>query len=239
MQFPRFLRTMVTSMIIGLMGALSSMLLTSVSSAAPLPSAPSLTLAASSASSSFTPGAGWTDQNGNPLQMHGLGIIKVGSTWYGFGEDKTGESSSATYFQDIPCYSSTDLANWTYVGKALTMQSSGDLGPDRIVERPKVIYNSTTHEYVMYMHIDTPSYSEAKVGVATSSSVCGPYTYQGSFQPLGFQSRDIGLFQDSDGTAYLLSEDRRTGCESTSCPPTTCRWPARSPYCPTTRPRRW
>ena len=211
MQFPRFLRTMVTSTIIGLMGALSSMLFTSVSSAAPLPSASSLTLAASSASSSFTPGAEWTDQNGNPLQMHGLGIIKVGSTWYGFGEDKTGESSSATYFQDIPCYSSTNLASWTYVGKALAMQSSGDLGPDRIVERPKVIYNSTTHEYVMYMHIDTPSYSEAAVGVATSSSVCGPYTYRGSFQPLGFQSRDLGLFQDTDGTAYLLSEDRQHG----------------------------
>src|SRR5579859_6331670 len=119
MQFPRFFRAMVTSVIIGLMGALP-MLFTAVSSAAPLPSP----LAAAAASSSFTPGAQWTDQNGNPLQMHGLGIIKVGSTWYGFGEDKTGESSSATYFQDIPCYSSTDLAHWTYLSKALTLQSS-------------------------------------------------------------------------------------------------------------------
>jgi hypothetical protein len=59
----------------------------------------------------------------------------------------------------------------------------------------------------MYMHIDNSGYSEAKVGVATSSSVCGQYSYRGSFQPLGYQSRDIGLFQDSDGSAYLLSED--------------------------------
>ena len=163
------------------------------------------------ATSTFTPGAAWTDQNGNALQMHGLGIIKVGATWYAFGEDKSGESSSEAYFQDIPCYSSTDLAHWTYQGKALAEQSSGDLGPDRIVERPKVIYNSATGLYVMYMHIDSSSYSEAKVGVATSSSVCGPYAYRGSFQPLGFQSRDIGLFQDTDGTAYLLSEDRANG----------------------------
>jgi hypothetical protein len=209
--FPRFLRTTVTFLSLGLMAAFSFTLFTSASSAAPLPSSQSSALAASSSSSGFTPGAEWTDQNGNPLQLHGLGIIKVGSTWYGFGEDKTGESSSDAYFQDIPCYSSTDLAHWTYLGKALTMQSSGDLGPDRIVERPKVIYNSTTGKCVMYVHIDTPSYSEAAVGVATSSSVCGPYTYQGSFQPLGFQSRDIGLFQDSDGTAYLLSEDRANG----------------------------
>lgn len=59
----------------------------------------------------------------------------------------------------------------------------------------------------MYMHIDDSSYAEAKVGVAVGSSVCGTYTYQGSFQPLGFQSRDMGLYQDDDGTGYLLTED--------------------------------
>jgi hypothetical protein len=167
--------------------------------------------AAHAATATFTPGATWNDTSGNPLQLHGLGIIKVGSTWYGFGEDKTGESSANASFQDIPCYSSTDLSTWTRQSTALARQSSGDLGPDRIVERPKVLYNSSTGKYVMYMHIDNSSYSEAKVGVAVSSSVCGPYTYQGSFQPLGHQSRDLGLFQDTDGTGYLLSEDRANG----------------------------
>jgi hypothetical protein len=159
----------------------------------------------------LVPGGAQFDQNGNQLQLHGLGIIKVGSTYYGFGEDKTGESSSDASFQNIPCYHSTDLTSWTYQSEALTRQSSGDLGPNRIVERPKVIYNSSTKQYVMYLHIDSSSYGEAKVGVATSSTVCGPYSYRGSFQPLGFQSRDEGLFQDSDGTAYLLSEDRANG----------------------------
>jgi hypothetical protein len=59
----------------------------------------------------------------------------------------------------------------------------------------------------MYMHIDSSNYGEAKVGVATGSSICGTYTYRGSFQPLGFQSRDMGLYKDTDGTAYLLTED--------------------------------
>jgi len=166
---------------------------------------------AHAATSTFTLGATRTDNNGNTLQLHGLGIIKVGSTWYGFGEDKTGETSSDTSFQDIPCYTSTDLQNWTYQGVALAMQSSGDLGPNRVVERPKVIYNASTGTYVMYMHIDSKTYSEAKVGVATSSAPCGPYSYQGSFRPLGFLSRDLGLFQESDGTAYLMSEDRNNG----------------------------
>ncbi|MGH3415343.1 MAG: family 43 glycosylhydrolase, partial [Actinocrinis sp.] len=166
---------------------------------------------AHAATGTFTPGASWNDTGGSALQLHGLGIIQAGGTWYGFGEDKSGESSGNTSFQDIPCYSSTDLANWTRQGTALARQSSGDLGPGRIVERPKVLRNPTTGKYVMYLHIDNSGYSEAKVGVAVSDSVCGPYTYQGSFQPLGHQSRDIGLFQDSDGTGYLLSEDRASG----------------------------
>ncbi|MER7756920.1 RICIN domain-containing protein [Kitasatospora sp. NPDC097643] len=159
----------------------------------------------------FTPGATRTDQNGNALQLHGLGIVKVGKTWYGFGEDKTGQTSANTSFQDIPCYTSDDLGTWTYQGVALAKQSAGDLGANRIVERPKVIHNASTGLYVMYVHIDSADYSEAKAGVATSSTPCGPYVYRGSFRPLGNVSRDLGLFQESDGTAYLLTEDRNNG----------------------------
>lgn len=59
----------------------------------------------------------------------------------------------------------------------------------------------------MWMHIDSSNYGEAKVGVATSSSICGSYKYIRSFQPLGRQSRDMGLFKDDDGSGYLLTED--------------------------------
>ncbi|WP_225848288.1 RICIN domain-containing protein [Streptomyces sp. HPF1205] len=176
--------------------------------AAALVSAPA---AHADTTATFTPGAAWNDTSGNTLQLHGLGIVQVGSAWYGFGENKTGESSSDAHFQSISCYKSTDLAHWTYQGAALSEQSSGDLGPNRVVERPKVLYNSSTGTYVMYLHIDNSSYSEAKVGVATSATPCGPYSYRGSFQPLGQQSRDIGLFQDTDGSAYLMSEDRANG----------------------------
>ncbi|KAI1112338.1 carbohydrate-binding module family 35 protein [Nemania sp. NC0429] len=154
------------------------------------------------------PGGTWTATNtGAHVQAHGAGAIKVGSTYYIVGEDKTEGSA----FQKINCYSSTNLVEWTYVGALLSRTSSGDLGPNRVVERPKVIYNDSTKKYVLYMHIDSSSYGEAKVGVATGDSVCGSYTYRGSFQPLGFQSRDLGLFKDDDGSAYLLTEDRANG----------------------------
>ncbi len=77
----------------------------SYSAAPPPPRAP-----ARAGATSTTPGAAWDDTAGSPLQLHGLGIIKVGSTWYAYGEDKAGETSAGTPpFQAIPCYSSTDL----------------------------------------------------------------------------------------------------------------------------------
>lgn len=67
--------------------------------------------------------------------------------------------------------------NWKFNSYLLTLQSSGDLGPNRVVERPHIMYNAATAKYVMWMHIDSSNYGEAKAGVATSDSVCGTYTY--------------------------------------------------------------
>ncbi|PGG99989.1 hypothetical protein AJ79_08351 [Helicocarpus griseus UAMH5409] len=164
--------------------------------------------AAVNASLQIIPGATWTDTNtGKHVQAHGAGIIKVAETFYMIGEDKTEGSA----FHNINCYSSTNLVEWSYVGALLTRGESGDLGPNRVVERPKVVYNKSTGQYVLYLHIDSSDYGDAKVGVATGSEVCGQYSYQGSFRPLEHQSRDMGLFVDDDETGYLLSEDRENG----------------------------
>ena len=151
----------------------------------------------------ITPGSVWTDTQGNVIQAHGEGIIKVGTVYYWLGEDKTNGSA----FQNVKCYSSSDLAHWAFVNNVLTLQASGDLGPNRVIERPHVIYNASTSQFVMYMHVDNSSYTDRKAGVATSSSVCGSYTYLGSVKPLGHDSLDDNLFQDGT-TGYFLSEDR-------------------------------
>jgi Glycosyl hydrolases family 43 len=166
---------------------------------------------ASAATVTITPGTTWKDTAGHPIQAHGGGMVKVGSTYYWLGEDKTGESKGNSPFLNVPCYSSTDLAHWTFVRNVLTRQDSGDLGPNRIIERPKVIYNSSTKTYVMYMHADDGAHTITRVGVATSTTVCGAYTYRGSFKPLGNISLDIGLFVDDDATAYLISDTRTKG----------------------------
>jgi hypothetical protein len=170
-----------------------------------------VTQSASAATVAITPGTAWKDTQGHPIQAHGGGMIKVGSTYYWFGEDKTGESKGHSPFLNVPCYSSTDLAHWTFEANVLTRQARGDLGPNRIIERPKVIYNKTTKQYVMYLHVDTPAHTDTRVGVATSSTVCGKYSYRGSFKPQGNISLDLTLFVDDDSTAYLFSEARAAG----------------------------
>ena len=66
---------------------------------------------------------------------------------------------------------------WTYEGALLSRgQGPSDLGAGRIIERPKVLFNDKTGKYVLWMHVDSSSYGEAKVGVATGDTVCGKYS---------------------------------------------------------------
>ncbi|PIL23873.1 hypothetical protein GSI_13624 [Ganoderma sinense ZZ0214-1] len=149
----------------------------------------------------IVPGAQWTDTSGNSLQAHGAGIIKVGSTFYWLGEDK---SHNSALFKAVSCYTSTDLVTWSRQNDALSPIANTMISTSNVVERPKVIFNSKNNEYVMWFHSDSSNYGAAEVGVATAKTPCGPYTYKASWKPLGADSRDEGLFQDDNGNAYLL-----------------------------------
>ncbi|KAF9535739.1 galactan 1,3-beta-galactosidase [Crepidotus variabilis] len=159
------------------------------------------TFAVVSQAAVIVPGATWTDTSGNVIQAHGGGILRVGSTFYWFGEDKAHNSGS---FRAVSCYTSSDLATWARQNDALTPVSGTSISSSNIVERPKVIFNKANSEYVMWFHSDTSNYGAAQVGVATAKTPCGPYSFKSSFQPLGAQSRDMGIYQDDDGSAYLL-----------------------------------
>lgn len=152
----------------------------------------------------IVPGRTFTDDAGRVSQLHGIGIQQFGDRFFAWGEDKTADG----LFTAVSCYSSSDLANWTFERIALAA-TDGDLGADRVVERPKVLQHPDGH-YVMFLHIDTADYAAARVGYAVSDSPTGPYRYVGSERPLGNLSRDIGVFQQ-DGVGYLLSEDRENG----------------------------
>ena len=147
-------------------------------------------------------GVQFTDTSGNALHAHGGGVIKVGSYYYWFGEDRNADNT----FRYVDAYRSTDLKNWEFRNHVLTQSSASELGT-AYIERPKVVYNASTGKFVMWMHKENGTdYSEARAAVAVSSTVDGSYTYQGSFRPLGDNmSRDITTFVDTDGTGYMVS----------------------------------
>src|SRR5262245_27617130 len=171
-----------------------------------------LTATASVASASpetIRPGEVWPDDRGKHIQAHGGGILKVGDTYYWFGEDRgQGNERGKRY---VSCYSSKDLAHWTFRNHVLRQADPENFGPGWVLERPKVFHNAKTKKFVMYMHIDDRRYQVARVGVATCDRVDGDYQYLKSFRPLDHESRDIGQFIDDDGTAYLIFEDRQFG----------------------------
>nr|GMC67968.1 Glycoside hydrolase, family 43 [Ipomoea batatas] len=164
----------------------------------------------------YYPGRIWLDTEGNPIQAHGGGILYDDKTkmYYWYGEYKDG----ATYHAHkkgaarvdvigVGCYSSRDLWTWQNEGIVLAAEEKNethDLYTLNVLERPKVIYNERTGKYVMWMHIDDTNYTKASVGVAISDSPTGPFDYLYSIRPHGFDSRDMTIFKDDDGKAYLV-----------------------------------
>ena len=175
--------------------ALGAVLAVTVAAVA-MPTAP-----AQAAPVTVTNGTQFTDTAGNVLHAHGGGVLKVGSYYYWFGENRNANNT----FRAVSVYRSTDLRNWEFRNNVLTQSSAAELQVSNI-ERPKVIYNASTGRYVMWMHKENGSnYSEARAAVASSATVDGAYTYHGSFRPLGqHMSRDITLYNDG-GAAYMIS----------------------------------
>ncbi len=154
------------------------------------------------------PGEVWVDDRGKEIQAHGGGILRMQDTYYWFGEDRSQSNDPAKRY--VSCYASKDLVQWKFLRQALVLETPENLGSGAVVERPKVFYSAATKKFVMYLHVDDAAYKMARVGVAVSDRVDGPYTYVKSFRPLEQESRDIGQFIDDDGSAYLIFESRPT-----------------------------
>ena len=148
-------------------------------------------------------GVPWYDDQGNIINAHGACIVQDNGRYYLFGEWKSDESNA---FPGFSCYSSDDLVNWHFENVVLRVQPDGIMGPGRVGERVKVMKCPSTGEYVMYMHSDDLSYKDPYTAYATCPTITGDYQLQG---PLLYNGKpikrwDMGTFQDTDGTGYLL-----------------------------------
>lgn len=176
----------------------------------------------------FEPGVPWNDTKGERIEAHGGGILTVGATYYWYGENKQLGGGNKI---GISAYSSTDLLHWTNEGIVMPKDSLPVRYRDAgVAERPKVIYNAKTKQYVMWIHLDANRYFDASAGVAVSASPTGPFQLVRVFRPItydygygadsaqlhereqGNTYRDMALFADDDGTAYSIyaSESNRT-----------------------------
>lgn len=164
----------------------------------------------------YYPGRIWLDTEGNPIQAHGGGILydERSESYYWYGEYKDGPTYHAhkrgparVDVIGVGCYSSKDLYTWKNEGIVLAAEENDethDLHKFNVLERPKVLHNENTGKYVMWMHIDDGNYTKARVGVAVSDYPNGPFEYLYSKNPHGFDSRDMTVFRDDDGIAYLI-----------------------------------
>ena len=159
----------------------------------------------------------WYDVDGNDIQAHGGCIIKFGNLYYWYGEHKGGPNVPNSKVErvdviGVSCYTSRDLVNWKYEGLALEADKSdpeSPLHPSKVLERPKVLYNEKTGKYVMWFHSDRDDYQFARAGVAISDNPKGPFVFLRDFTPNKQDSRDMTVYKDKDGVAYLFHSANR------------------------------
>jgi hypothetical protein len=156
-----------------------------------------------------SPGEPWLDDRGQHIQAHSVGMTLWKGVYYWFGEDRSQSNDPEKRY--VACYSSKDLVHWKFRRQVLALADPEHLGPNWVLERPKVFANPRTGKFVLYAHLDDAQYKVARVAVAVSDRIDGEYHYLKSFRPLNQESRDIGQFVDNDGTPYLIFESRPTG----------------------------
>jgi len=156
------------------------------------------------------------DTSGNLVNAHGVGFIKVGSIYYMVGEQRSGANDTYSgapinaedSFTGVSMYSTTDFVNWTFVGTVVKPILGTIVAPPYYGERPKILYNSSTSKYIIYIkmlnYTGSPPNYDGRYAVLTSSNISGPYTF---VKDLGLGgANDFEVFQDTDGSQYLARD---------------------------------
>jgi hypothetical protein len=162
-------------------------------------------------------GVAWFDTAGERIYAGGANMVLEGGLFFLVGEGKkvvAGDNSACFNF-----YSSPDLQAWTNLGCILNntdIKSPPQWSYPYRMERPKIFKcpGATLRPWRLVFHCDSPSFSMTSIGILTSDSITGPYSFSSPcFKPDGQPSYDMGTFVDSfragaDGKAYLIRSVR-------------------------------
>lgn len=159
----------------------------------------------------------WRDTAGAPIYSQGGGMLKVGSKYYWYGVKyeeaeryiATGKhDGSATKFNAVTAYSSTDLVNWTSEGQVIKAAPAGKVFErDAWLGRLGVVYHQHTRKYVLITQYGSKSTGNG-VLFATSDTPTGPFVYEHLQTQIanvnGAATGDQTVFIDDDGQPYLV-----------------------------------
>ena len=150
-------------------------------------------------------GVPWFDDERHTVNAHGAFLIEDGGRYWLIGERKTDDGNG---FDGFACYSSPDLAHWTFERIILPPQNEETslLGPRRIGSHAKVLKNPKTGKYVLLARTDTPKHTDPITCVAVSDTINGEYQLLCAleYEEAPLRKGDLGVFQEADGTAYAM-----------------------------------
>lgn len=170
----------------------------------------------------------WYDTDGNEINVSDGGMIYVDGVYHWYGMQlrdlpmKHGGQGGQVTTTGVAMYASTDLMHWRYEGIILPCSTdpAHDLYAPMRFERPKIIRNPRTGQFVLWCHYvgypgdhgDTPGTAEA--GLAVCDTVNGQYEWKGFCRPIDDAGlvRDNTVFQDRNGDAYYIY-DRMTAAD--------------------------
>ena len=160
---------------------------------------------------SIRPGQLWLDTNGHRIQAHGGSLIELDGTFYWYGENKERTTpGSGIWHWGIRCYASTDLYNWEDRGLIIPPEPDNPdspLHPAQKVDRPHILYNQATKQYVCWLKIMVEGHTQEST-VLVADALLGPYRLvRTGLRPLGMNAGDFDLVvHPVDGKAYSYFE---------------------------------
>lgn len=173
----------------------------------------------------------WHDTDGNIINASDGGVIYVDGKYYWYGMAFRPLPMSAGPFggqmtdTGVVMYESEDLLNWKYDGVILEVSTDpqSELFAPMRFERPKIIYNDKTGQFVLWCHyVKYPGDhgkgdGDCDMGLAVCDTINGKYKWQGYTKPIDGKGwvRDMTVYKDFDGCAYLIY-DRHTVSQLTS-----------------------
>jgi hypothetical protein len=129
--------------------------------------------------------------------------------WYGENKERT-KAGSGIWHWGVRCYASSDLVTWEDRGLIIPPEPddpSSPLHPAQLVDRPHILKNPRTGQYVCWLKIMGEGSTQLST-VLVADSLLGPYEIvRTGFRPLGMNAGDFDLVvEPSDGKGYYYFE---------------------------------